>query len=301
MTRSAVGEAMSRLRTSPTYARLDPACAFDGLFVPTRGAKRGRLLVEPRRFGNVEIGFQGFEQLGADDQSILLALTAQLGIEHRAIDSNSKGEIGAELRNTLALSRDDGSPLATKRVTLRNLLIDAGYHPDTSTTRAMQSLNRLRATQIREIDHATGWDRACNLISIAINHLTQEIYVAANPRLTAAVFHGQHVRVSLSERHELETDVAKILHCWLCSNVRLGQTLGNGNGAHLDTLAPHIWGTAWDCLSRQSRSQKRGLLRDGLDEINDKTCERWGNGGWAIEQTSSGLIMISRPVRLPAL
>lgn len=30
----------------------------------------------------------------------------------------------------------------------------------------------------------------------------------------------------------------ELLHCWFCSNIRLGQALGNGNGAHLDTLRP---------------------------------------------------------------
>ncbi|MCY5962584.1 replication protein C, IncQ-type, partial [Salmonella enterica subsp. enterica serovar 1,4,[5],12:i:-] len=91
--------------------------------------------------------------------------------------------------------------------------------------RAKKSLNRLRATQIREIDRETGWDRACNLISLSFNHKSGEIYVAANPRLTCAVFHGQHVRVSLFERNALETEVAKLLHCWLCSNIRLGRAL----------------------------------------------------------------------------
>ena len=47
----------------PAYAKLDPAHVFDGLFVPTGGKKRGKLLVEPRRFGDLEIGFQGFDQL----------------------------------------------------------------------------------------------------------------------------------------------------------------------------------------------------------------------------------------------
>ena len=60
---------------------------------PTKGKKRGRLFVEPRRFGDLEIGFQGFEQLGADDQSILLALSAQLGIDGLMIDDDPPGPI----------------------------------------------------------------------------------------------------------------------------------------------------------------------------------------------------------------
>ncbi|MCY1283792.1 Replication protein C (RepC) [compost metagenome] len=293
---------MAQQRIKPAYARFDPAHVFDGLFVPTKGKKRGRLLVAPRRFGSLEIGFHGFEQLGADDQSILLALTAQLGIERLVIDATPAGPISKQLRLALDFSQDDGAPLATRRTSLRSLLIDAGYNPDTSTDKAKVSLNRLRATQIREIDRDSGWDRVCNLISVNFNHRTAEIHVAANPRLTGAVFQGQHIKVSLFERNELESEVAKLLHCWLCSNIRLGRALGNANGAHIDTLAPHVWGrAAWDGFSKQSRSQKRGQLRTALDEIADRTRGLQGGMGWAIDQTSSGLVLISRPKELPRL
>ncbi|WP_431194149.1 hypothetical protein, partial [Pseudomonas viridiflava] len=55
-----------------------------------------------------------------------------------------------------------------------------------------------------------------------------------------------HAWRSLFERKGLETEVAKTLHAWLCSNIRIGRALGNGNGAHLDTIALHVWGgAAW--------------------------------------------------------
>lgn len=142
----------------------------------------------------------------------------------------------------------------------------------------------------------------CNLISVSFNHKTGEIHVAANPRLTGAVFRGQYVKVSLFERNELESEAAKLLHCWLCSNIRLGRSLGNGNGAHIDTLAPHVWGkAAWEGFSKQSKSQKRGQLRVALDEIADRTRGLQGGMGWAIDQTNSGLVLVSRPKELPFL
>lgn len=293
---------MTQQRIKPAYARFDPAHVFDGLFVPTNGKKRQRLLVELRRFGKLEIGFQGFEQLGADDQSILLALSAQLGIDGLMIDDAPPGPIAKQLRLDLRFNQDDGAPLASKRTSLRSLLIDAGYNPDTSTDKAKESLNRLRATQIREVNRETGWDRVCNLISVSFNHKTGEIHVAANPRLTKAVFRGQHVKVSLFERNELKSEVAKLLHCWLCSNIRLGQALGNGNGAHIDTLAPHVWGkAAWEGFAAYDRSKKRSQLRNALDEIADSTRGLQGGIGWAIDQTSSGLVLVSRPKKLPFL
>lgn len=291
---------MTTPRIKPAYTKFDPAHLFDGLFVPTNGKKRGRLLVAPRSFGNLEIGFQGFEQLGADDQSILLALTAQLGIDGLIIDSNPQGPVSRQLRLGLDFNDDDGAPLASKRTSLRSLLIDAGHNPDTSTEKAKASLNRLRATQIREINSISGWDRVCNLISVSYNHKSGEIYVAANPRLTSAVFKGHHIKISLFERNTLVSEVAKILHCWLCSNIRLGHKLGCGNGAHVDTLAPHVWGQAdWVSASRKVRSTRRSQLRDALDEIYDCTKSLHGGYGWSIDQTGSGIVLVSRPEELP--
>ena len=296
---------MTQQRIKPAYAKFDPAHVFDGLFVPTKGKKRGRLYVPPRRFGDSEISFQGFEQLGADDQSILLAVSAQLGIDGLMIEAKPPGEIGQQLRLALDFDNDDGRPLKTKKTSLRSLLIDAGYNgPDSGAAlaRIKESLNRMGNAQIREINHATGWDYRCNLLSSRFNHKTGEIFVAVNPRLTGAVFREQHVKVSLFERNELESEVAKLLHCWLCSNIRLGRSLGNGNGAHIDTLAPHVWGkAAWEEASNKVRSVRRSQLRDALDEIADRTRGLHGGYGWAIDQTSGGLVLVSRPKELPFL
>ena len=42
-------------------------------------------------------------------------------------------------------------------------------------------------------------------------------------------------------------------------------------------------------------------MRDGLDEIADRTRGLQGGIGWAIDQTSSGLVLVSRPKALPLL
>lgn len=286
----------------PAYAKLDPAHVFDGLFVPTGGKKRGKLLVEPRRFGDLEIGFQGFDQLGADDQSILLAIAAQIGVNGDVIFATPQGPVMEQLRLALEIRTDDGADVGSKRTSLRSLLIDAGYKdPDSGAAlkRAKACLNRLANAQVREINHTTGWDRRSNLISTAFNRRTGEVYVATNPRLTGAVFTGQHVKISLYERNELESEAAKILHCWLCSNIRLGRTLGNGNGAHLDTLAPHVWGATHDSESTKVKSVRRGLLRDSLDEIADRTRALFNGYGWQIDRSGSDLVMISRPKEIP--
>lgn len=286
----------------PAYTKFDPAHTMDGVWVPTRGKERKKLLVPMRKFGEVLIGFQGTSQLGGNDQSIMYAISAQLGIDGLMIDAEPNGPISKQLRLALNFSEDKGYPIASKRTSLRSLLIDAGYK-DPESGRALEDakncLNRLRNAQIREIDLSTGWDRVCNLISASFNHNTGAIYIAANPRLTKAVFHGQHIKISLFERNLLKSEVSKILHSWLCSNIRLGKELGLGNGVKIDTLAPHVWGPEWEGYSRQSKSQKRGQLRDALVEIADKTKKLHNGYGWNIDQTTSGIVMVSRPKTIP--
>ncbi len=285
----------------PSFAKIDPAHLMDGLFVPTNGKKRGRLYVAPRRFGDTRISFQGFEQLGAEDQSVLLAVMAQLGIDGLTISNNPGGPISLFLRQELEMKGSDtDANLRTKKTTLRSILIDAGYDPYRGTSDITASLNRLGNAQIRE-QKDKGWDRRCNLLSTSFNKETDELHVAVNPRLAGSVFGGQHVKISLYERNTLKTEAAKILHSWLCSNIRLGKALGNGNGAHIDTLVPHVWGIGTESESRQVQSKRRCILRDALDEIRDSSKVLHDGYGWSIDQTSSGLAIVSRPKELPWL
>lgn len=285
------------------FAKIDPAHLFDGLFVPTSGKKRGRLLVKCEHGGKT-ITFQGFEQLGGDDQSILLAICAQLGIDGLQIEADPQGPVSKQLRTDLQITGNDASmPVASKRTSLRSLLIDAGYKDPEDTRnlkRARDCLNRLRNAQIREQDPTTGWDRAANLISTSFNKETGETHIAANPRLTGAVFAGQNVQVSLHERAALSSEVAKILHSWLCSNIRLGGSLGySGRGAKLETLAEHVWGPSHTEAAANVRSRRKSLIREALEELADTTRDT-GNR-WAIEMHPSGIVTVSRPKELPFL
>lgn len=292
---------MTKLRTSGYYAKIDAAHVFDGLFIPTNGKKRGRIYIEPRDFGKITVTIMGFEQAGADDQSLFLASCSQLGIDGLIIN-DPHGEISTSLKADLRIQGDNTYPVASKKTSLRSLLMDAGYKDcegGASLRQAKKSLIRLNNIQIREHNKITGWDRAAQLMSAHINHKTDEVYIAVNPRLTEAILVGQNVPISLLERNKLTSEVAKILHCWLCSYTRLGASLGNGEGAYLDTLAPHIWGPAYDNESKQVKSKRRSLIKEGLLEIADATRELHDGYGWVIDITSTGLAFVSRPKKLP--
>jgi hypothetical protein len=292
---------VTKLRTSGYYAKFDAAHLFDGLFVPTNGKKRTNLYVEPRKFGDIEVTMLGYQQPGAEDQSIFLAACSQLGIDGMLI-KDPKGEISTRLKADLKIQGDDTYPVASHKTSLRSLLKDAGYKDcegGANLKRAKDILIRLNNVQIREYNRVTGWDRAAQLLSAYINRKTEEVYIAVNPRLTEALLVGQHVKISLLERNQLTSEVAKILHCWLCSYIRLGKSLGNGEGAFLDTLAPHVWGPKHDGESKQVKSRRRSLLKEGLLEIADATRELHNGYGWAIDITSTGIALVSRPQKLP--
>lgn len=282
----------------PSFCSLDMAHLFDGLFVPTNGRARGRLYVAPRVFNGLEVSFQGFEQLGPDDQSILLAVAAQLGIGGKQFGEDKGGVEQGELWKKLKVEGNtEGAVCGSIKTTLYSIMRDAGYENPKATEDAKACLNRLRNAQVREVNKESGWDRVSNLASFRMNHKTGDVFIATNPRLTQAIFKGQHCKVSLYERNALETGVAKMLHCWLSSNINLGQALGRGNGAGVDTLIPHVWGPGE--VSRKTQCVRRGQLKDALSEIKDNTAGLNKGGGWIIDQTSSGLVMVSRPKSLP--
>ena len=289
---------MRKQRIKSGYTKFDPAHLFDGLFIPTNGKKRDRLFIEPKIFGGYKVGFQGFEQLGVDDQSVLLAICAQLGINGLLITEETKGEISKELRKDLFAQNE---AIATKKTTLRSILIDAGYKKNDTTQIITIALNRLRATQIREINIETGWDRVHNILSTMFNEKTGELYLAVNPRLSGAVLgEQQNVQISLFERNELNSEVAKILHAWLCSNIRLGKSIGNNNnGVSVDALIPHVYGALTGKESRQVLSKRRSAISNALKEIQQATEHINLGTGWCVEQTSNGLFTISRPKKLP--
>lgn len=283
---------------SISYARIDPAHLFDGLFVPTNGRPRGRLYVPPRDFGEAQISFQGYEQLGSDDQSILLAISAQLGVDGLILDGVAPEQrVSRALRENMDLRPDTGGHVASRQTSLRSLLQAAGYASDSGAEldAVKRVLNRLANAQVREINRKTKWDWRANLISAVFSHdaASGTVYVAANPRLTSAIFgEGQYVRISLQERRTLASEAAKLLHAWLSATLREGHHLAAGQGVSLDALGPHVWGPAHVEGSRKVRSIRRGLLREALAEIGELPI-------WRVDATASE-VAVSRLKALPS-
>ena len=220
------------------------------------------------------------------------------------IEATPSGQISKKLRHAMNFNQDDGSPLASNELHLSSIIKTAGYKNSRSgaaLNRARASLNRLRGAQIREINQETGWDRVCNLIAVEFSHRSDRLHVAVNPRLTGVIFKPQYINISLIERNALKTEVAKLLHCWLSSHIRLGKSQLNRNGIHIDSLGPHVWGCEqWEKSSAPTLSKRRSQLISALKEISG--CNRNIDGAreWAIDMDGNGIVKISRPNKMPS-
>lgn len=287
------------ININPLFSKVDPAHLLDGVFVPTNGKPRGKLSVVNRSFGGSMLSFQGPEQLGASDQSVFLALLARAGIERRVIYPETTDELQRELRSQIFSANPDGddqSALAFIETSLYRLLKDSGY--DSTGGKAItfikSCIKRLCGTQIHET--VNGETKIYNLIAVCEDKKKSNLHIAVNRRLTKMILYGPWVYVSLAERNLLKSEVAKLLHCWLSSNVRLGQSLGYGRGVLIKNLIRHLWGNA--PYSSRTKSGRLSQLRDALDEIRDRTHCLHDGKGWLIPRSSTKA-SISRPKHLP--
>jgi hypothetical protein len=156
--------------------------------------------------------------------------------------------------------------IAIVNATAYSLLVDAGLgESGTSYERLGKYFTDLQTLVVYRQLNGSKIGGGSNLLKFA--HETDHFRITLNWRLASAILgDAQFVKISLFERNQLNEPVAKILHAWLSSNMRLGQPLGFGNGVYVDTLLPHIWGH--DNPSTDTIRQRRIRVKDALKEIN---------------------------------
>jgi len=303
-----VGQAEMKQATNLAYSKVDTKLFVDGLFVPTKGKKRGRLLTEPIQIGNTKVQYQGFEQLGTDDQSVLLSICANLGVDGLIIKPvEPKGQysrqlsldMGFEKEKLTGFPNDKKVEMLSKKTTYYNILKQSGYKNLKANNDLKRVLNRLSNVQVRYI--GPRYDYRLQLISSVFDNINNEIYVAVNPELAGAILGNQYALVSLYERRRLTTEPAKLLHFWLSGFVRPGCSLGR-NGAKINTLCRHVWGPDHDKVKIYTQSKRRAMLIDALEQLNNNMNDLyWGeNDGWKID-LNKDIAIIKRPTTLPVM
>lgn len=271
---------MTRSQVSK-FAKLDPAHVLDGLFVPT--AQKGMALYDVcGQFGAGEISFKGV-QLSVAHQSVLLAIAARTGRQPKAEGLLIAGAADDLLAQLTPTGRAKEQEFSLVKTTAYGLLVDADMKTGASDYHKLRELLHDMSTVVmyRGIKGHGGTSKL-----LSFQHQEDKFIVSLNWRLTDAIFGGQNIHVSLTERHQLsDSPVAKILHTWLSAYIRPGQSLMAGRGAEVDTLVRHVWGNR--PASEATLRKRRGRIRESLEAIN-------GLRGWATAIDGSHAF-ISRP------
>ena len=279
------------------FARVDPMFMTDGLFVPT--ARKGQALYEVgREYDQGEVVFKGV-QLTAAHQSVLLAVCARTGRNGLLVKGTKDDTLGNQMsldffenskagRDALAalqaVAEAERKDKTLVECSAYSLLLDAGMETGGKDYKKVADLLSDLATVVlyRRVGKRGA---ASNLLSFV--HNGDKMSIALNWRLAESILgEAQNIQVSLMERHNLAGSVARLLHAWLSAHVRQGFSLMDGQGAKLDTLARHVWGSrpVSDSVKRNRRSE----LRKAIEEIGRLE-------GWAAVVDERGTARFSRP------
>lgn len=269
------------------FAFYDPAFGgCDGLFVPKRS--KGQALYEVHREWDAGIiSFKG-EQMTAAHQSVLLAICAQTGRSGYLIRDN-QAEVDIRQADLGLHDLLDDVDMSFLEISAYDLLLDADMGKGGKDYRTLIGLLHEMSTVsvYREVPGKK--KRISPLIQFPKAFDGNLLPIRLNWRLAASIFGEQNVRVSLHERRSLQTPIAKIAHCWFSCFIREGQSLMNGRGARLSTLAEHVWGRrpASDAVWRKRRQALKRALLEELGQLD----------GWvaAPDAQRRGVWNISRP------
>lgn len=273
------------------FALYDPAFGgCDGLFVPKRS--KGHAMYDVQRAWDAGIIVFKGEQMTAAHQSVLLAICAQTARDGLLIRGN---EADVEARQAVLGLADllDDVDMSFLEVSAYDLLLDAGMGVGGKDYKALIGLLHEMSTVsiYREVPGRK--KRISPLIQFPKAFDGDRLPIRLNWRLAASIFGQQNVRVSLNERRNLETPIAKIAHCWFSCFIREGQSLMAGKGGSLDTLASHVWGRrpASDAVWRKRRTMLKKALQDEVGRLD----------GWGVvpDDRRRGVWHISRPKQTP--
>lgn len=250
------------------YAKFDPLHALDGLFVPR--VKEGAMLDVSATVAGAAVSFTG-PQLGADHQSVLLALVARAGNQKPTQDPAALQPVG--------VVKDEKVMCVT--VTKYQLLLDAGMSANGGKDyrRLLSILDDMSVVTMHR--EATLGPTSTRLI--AYHQDDSGLHVLLNWRLSWSIAEDQFCYVDLEERRALKCPVARIMHTWLSVYVRQGSKLAR-NGAKIETLMRHVY--SYDLMSGSAQRERKRRFLASLAAI--VALESWSiSVGRIIEITRS--------------
>lgn len=264
-----------------TRARHDPAIASMGIFRPLKRGPRATRLDLSHQLGNVVVRIIGFEQLGADDQDVMLAVLAIAGADGKTLSATPTGP-GAQALIAALAPRGEAAQqerlVVTTSLYQLGQIIGADLHSSAAYVRLRACLTRLGNVQcVISKEKAHGQE---NLLGWALQP-NGTVKVAVSARLAQAILGDIHyITISLDERRALQSDPARILHSRLSAIIR--------PSAHwkfsLDALAVMVWGD----------KAKPAALRLHRHRIRKTILEIQKLPGWSIK-IDKKIVTIGRP------
>lgn len=231
--------------------------------------------------GGVVLKFSGKDALGIPEQTLLLVLL-ELAQEHRhhgggaILAADTEAHIARQLWDAL-YSTSKGKLPATLHfsTTWHELARRIGCEPGGTRQRLLQA-------QLRRLCECVVWERYPDstefqsYLVAMVRGDDKRVHIALNVRLADAISGGRYMPVSLTERLQLETAVARALHAHLSVWLRAGERQRVG----IDTLAERLWprknsltGNARCAMPDGTVRRHRSEVRSALREIGQ--LEQW--------------------------
>ena len=270
--------------TEVTFALVDQAFSTASIFRP-RGYKVKKeekevspkeSMIVPLKFGDYNFKFTCFEWPGAAHQSVLWGLVGLAGLASLPLRPAATGEIGKQLWANLRPEDEALQGFGIVITTTRSNLIKASGL--SVSGQAYDTLDDILYTLSQigcHVKKINGGSWAMHLLSYH-EKPSGELYIALNERFAKAIgLEGAFTRISMIERNELTTEAGQILHSWLTSVIKAGES---GLWTGLDTLAIKIWGNKK--ISDSALRSRRQRIKKAITEMESV--------GWKFEHRGVG-------------
>lgn len=268
-----------------THARHEPAHVLaPGLFrTLKRGDRKHQKLDITYNHGDEVVRFIGFEPLADDDLRVLVGIVALAGLNGKLLTPEPKTKTGKELRERLETKLDaanqDGLVV---RESLTKLLREIGLTDGSDNIKSLKA-SLVRMSNVNVVVTRGNRQASFNLMSYALDEGTGKLWIALNPRVTAAVLgKTQYRRFEMDEVRAIRSGPTLIMHNRLCGWINQGKS----GRIDLDTLCSYIY---QEKTSDNTMRKRRWSTRKALSELASLD-------GWNVTEYARGKFKIKRPV-----
>ena len=279
-------------RDDPRVIRYDTAMGLSTVF---RSLPKGRrpkldLRYEPKS-GGMALKFTASDALGIPEQTLFLALLEIAQLSYNAdpasalLDGNCADPIDKQLWAKIHCGKSNSDRQTLRFVTSWLELANHCGLSSGGTVQALlqQQLMRLCQTIVWEYKECMSTPKYQSFLVAWVSGNSRSIHLVLNFRLSAAIFGERYASISMAERLALSSDVARAVHAFLSSTLRLGVPLSIGLG----TLAGRLWPERGPKLVGGTDRRQKKSIRDALHEISELR-------GWTISAGACEVFSITR-------